>query len=104
VRGGVCSVCGPRAGTGWQHTATRQARGYDAAWYRLRARVIEQRRLAGGGIVLCEECGLPIVGGQIHGDHLVPFHGLDDPLRLDARNVRLAHKQCHMRKTAKQAR
>ena len=45
---------------------------------------------------------MPIVGESIHGDHIVPFTGLDDPLRLDPNNVRLSHPRCHMAKTAKQ--
>jgi hypothetical protein len=104
VRQRVCSVCGPRPaiGTGWKgngQQGTRQARGYDAAWYRLRAAVIEQRTREGGGVVVCEACRRPIVNEPIHADHRREFHGLDDPLRLDAQNVQLLHRSCHMSRT-----
>ena len=106
VRGRVCSVCGPRPapGSGWKangQQGTRQERGYDAAWYRLRAAVIQERKLAGGGVVVCEACGEPIVNQSIHADHRREFHGLDDPLRLDAENVQLLHEKCHMSRTSK---
>ncbi len=105
VRGGTCSVCGPRParGSGWKASGqqgTRQERGYDAAWYRLRAAVIEQRRREGAGVVVCEACALPIVGEPIHADHRREFHGVDDPLRLDPENVQLLHGSCHMSRTS----
>jgi hypothetical protein len=107
VRDGACSVCGPVSTSGWKahgEQGTRQERGYDAAWYRLRAAVIEERLIEGGGVVICELCGRPIVGEPIHADHRVPFRGLADPLRLDPGNVRLSHETCHMRHTARGAR
>lgn len=52
---------------------------------------------------LCALCGKP-VEGQIHVDHIIPFHGLDDPLRLNKANLRIMDKRCHMQRTAKDAR
>jgi len=33
-------------------------------------------------------------------DHIVPFRGLDDPLRLDRANLQGLCASCHSRKTA----
>ena len=106
VQGSACSRCGSRRQTGWKYgkeRGTRQAVGYDAAWYRLRAAAIERHRQENGGLVICEFCGRPIVDEPIHADHRIPFAALDDPLRLDPTNIRLAHGSCHMSATARHA-
>ena len=82
------------------------SRGYDAAWRRLRKEVIAEHRersmMAGmAADPLCALCGLPVSEDEIHADHIVPFSGVDDPLRLDKRNIRIVHKRCHMSHTAR---
>lgn len=95
VRGGVCSGCGPVKRHGWKHTQTRQQRGYDAAWLRLRDRYIAEHPL-------CEQCeaeGRITIAEQV--DHIREFAGRDDPLRLDWGNLRSLCERCHMTKTAR---
>lgn len=51
---------------------------------------------------ICEMCKQPIeVVKEIHVDHIRPFDGVNDPLRLDRDNLRVVHMRCHMRHTAK---
>lgn len=110
VRDGNCSSCGPKV-RGYatdKHRGSRHARGYDSAWVRLRNAFVQQKRLeamkSGRSIQpICEVCGKPVPDQQIHVDHRTPFNGLDDPLRLDPANLAIMHRECHMRKTAKQA-
>jgi 5-methylcytosine-specific restriction endonuclease McrA len=54
------------------------------------------------GKARCAICGKLIVGNRknVHVDHIVPFRGLNDPLRLDQTNWQLLHPACHSRKTA----
>jgi len=107
VRDGTCSVCGPvKAKTGWRDDrGTRQERGYDKAWRAVRAEAIRRNEERNGGVCVCVLCGEPIWNRkEIHADHVVPFCGLGDPLRLDVDNVAVQHFRCHMRKTAKQRR
>ena len=109
IRESVCSVCGPMKVAGWQgdrHRGTRQQRGYDNDWIRLRAAFVEEKRLeamlAGVSMYpICELCGKPVEDKrQIHVDHIKPFEGRDDPLRLDKDNLRVTHERCHMKLTA----
>ena len=101
VRDGVCSVCGPVRTTGWKdRNGSRQSRGYDNAWLKLRAALIEQRRIEQGGAVLCQDCQTPI-SGKIHADHKEAFSGIGDPKRLDPDNIVLLCEGCHMRKTVR---
>jgi 5-methylcytosine-specific restriction enzyme A len=98
IRGEACTVCGPRPKHGWRDDrGTRQERGYDAAWMRLRqAHLMEHP--------LCEQCK---ANGRItparHVDHIEEFCGLDDLKRLDPANLRSLCVRCHMAKTAKHA-
>ena len=99
VREGQCSRCGPVVKTGFTHKTSRQSRGYGADWFRLRMNVIKRRLLAAGGVIRCELCNEAIINESIHADHREPFHGLDDPRRLDPSNIRLSHRRCHMQRT-----
>jgi 5-methylcytosine-specific restriction endonuclease McrA len=107
VRDAVCSRCGPHR-RGWlKKNGSRQSRGYDEAWQKLRARFINQRRREAieAGLSLfpiCEFCGNPIDRAKdIHVDHVQPFRTLADPARLDPANLRIAHSRCHMSHTAR---
>jgi len=80
---------------GWEADAqrgTRQERGYDAAWQRLRAYKLANNPL-------CEECeadGKTRPAREVH--HIRPFHGLSDTLRLDYANLQSLCSECHRRK------
>ncbi len=114
IREDVCSRCGPVKRWGWKddrERGTRQDRGYDEAWLRTRKAFIEQktREAAVAGVSpypICELCGKPVVDKRLlHVDHIKPFEGKDDELRLDPANMRITHfKPCHMSRTAKQRR
>ena len=107
VRGRVCSVCGVRSRSNWRQTKTRQQRGYGRHWQNLRREAIlraTQAAIAAGvGLVpVCALCQKPIEDRrEIHVDHIRPFAGLDDPLRLDIENLRVCHASCHMRHTGR---
>ena len=78
VRGNVCSVCGRLHG--WKadsERGTRQERGYDDAWLRLRAHHLAEHPLC----VDCEGSGRVAIAVEVH--HVRPFRGVDDPGRLD---------------------
>ena len=104
IRDDICSRCGQVKKHGWTAYEKQSAssRGYDAAWQKVRAAFIAQKTLevAMDGISaypICEMCGKPIYRKKdIHVDHIKPFHGRDDPLRLDMDNLRLMHERCHM--------
>lgn len=92
-----CTVCGrTRPKVGWRSDkirGTRQQRGYDKAWLKLRACKLKQEPL-------CEEClraGKTTVATEVH--HRVPFRGRNDPLRLALHNLESLCKQCHQQKT-----
>ncbi len=92
----ACSVCGPRGKTGWdrdKRRGTRQERGYDNPWLKLRKWKITSDPL-------CEEClrqGYTTEAEEVH--HIVAFKGLDDPLRLDWDNLESLCGDCHKVKT-----
>lgn len=85
-----------------ERRGTANQRGYDAQWRRLAA----LHRVAHP---LCEHClrvGVVNAGGsrRLIVDHVIPFQGFDDPLRLDPRNLQsLCHKH-HQQKTARDQR
>ena len=69
------------------------ARGYDWAWRKLR-----QQHMA--WFPLCEHCereGKVVQGEEV--DHIIPFNGPHDPLRLTASNLQTLCRSCHRRKT-----
>lgn len=68
-------------------------RGYGYDWQQLAKRYKEQNPF-------CEECLLKSVmkkGEEL--DHIIPFQGLNDPLRLDWSNLRHLCKRHHGLKT-----
>lgn len=74
-------------------------RGYDTAWKKLRASHVAEHPL-------CEDCLQEGVVNpeQIEVDHVQPFHGKDDPLRLDPNNLRSLCKRHHQLKTQREQR
>jgi 5-methylcytosine-specific restriction enzyme A len=85
----------PRSLMSWQHTGSRHARGYGAAWDRIRR--IALRRDS----YLCQTClaqGRPTTATQV--DHIVPKAkgGTDD-----LGNLSSVCAPCHMAKTATEA-
>jgi 5-methylcytosine-specific restriction endonuclease McrA len=75
---------------------SRIARGYDEAWLKLRARFLRQP-----GNVACAHClavGRVTIAAEV--DHIVPFRGLEDPLRLAWTNLQGLCVPCHRRKHA----
>lgn len=96
-----CSKCGKRERTGWdrdKQRGTRQERGYGQDWVNL-----TQIKL--GRDPLCEPClrnEYTTEATQVH--HIVPFRGLDDPLRLDWDNLESICETCHVRLSAKEGR
>ena len=106
VRDDVCTQCGPRTNSNWQSDkwrGSRIERGYDREWQAVRAVVIEAATVAAAmagrsPYPICELCDQPIDGvREIDVDHIVPFTGRDDPLRLSQSNLRVTHRACHMR-------
>ena len=73
-------------------------RGYDSDWNRLRAAHVERHPL-------CEHCaarGRAVPVDEV--DHVRPFTGKADPLRLDPRNLQSLCRSCHAIKTAEDVR
>lgn len=94
VRGGVCSVCGPRRGVldrGYdQQRGSSAERGYDGRWQRLRGMYLRQHPV-------CVECagqGRTVVATEVH--HKIPKRagGTD---HFD--NLLALCKPCHSRIT-----
>jgi 5-methylcytosine-specific restriction enzyme A len=75
-----------------QHGNSRE-RGYDTAWDKLRKVVRAEEPLCR----MCLAVGMIEATRQV--DHIVPFRGLDDPLRLDRSNLQGLCATCHGRKT-----
>lgn len=104
IRDNVCSGCGPVPKRGWQseNRGTRHDRGYDSAWVKLRELFVQEKRLEAimdgrSPHPICELCDRPIKKvREIHVDHVTPFKGRLDPLRLAKHNLRLVHRLCHM--------
>ena len=72
---------------------TQTSRGYDIDWLNLRDWYRENHPL-------CENCKrLGVIKPMRDVDHVIPFHGLDDPLRLDPHNLQSLCGQCHREKT-----
>ena len=69
--------------TNWpENRGSSSQRGYDARWRRLRARKLRADPI-------CAEClkDGDRVTEATHVDHIVPFKGKNDPLRLDYSNL-----------------
>ena len=70
-------------------------RGYDSRWSKLRERFIAEHPL-------CEYCAgrdLTVPAEEV--DHVKPFSGPEDPLRLDETNLQSLCHACHVAKTWK---
>ncbi len=68
-------------------------RGYDHRWHECREWYVRRNGL-------CEDCavkGLTVIVDEV--DHIIPFKGSSDRLRLDHANLRSRCKACHTRKT-----
>jgi len=92
VSGHTCSKCGKQKRYGWQsdkERGTRQERGYDEHWLKLRAAYLSEH-------LLCEQCerqGRVTAAEQVH--HIGGFDGFDDPKRLDWCNLMALCEACH---------
>ena len=78
----------------WRGTSTQ--RGYDARWTRLRNAKARHDPL-------CESCleeGLAVPMTSV--DHVIPFKGRHDPLRLDWDNLQSLCEDCHKAKTVRE--
>lgn len=73
------------------------ARGYGADWRKVREQVLAAEPLCR----FCASQGLVVPATDV--DHIEPFAGLDDPLRLSPANLRPLCRPCHMARTARQA-
>ena len=69
------------------------SRGYDYRWTKLRAWWAKEHPLCQD----CEDEGLTVLMDEV--DHVIPFNGKHDPLRLDATNLRSLCKRHHRLKT-----
>jgi 5-methylcytosine-specific restriction enzyme A len=97
VAKGRCATCSSKRE---QHRGSRHARGYNAAWVRL-----VEEFWADPAHRFCVRCALrgrQELAREV--DHVVPFKGLDDPLRLDRTNLQGLCGLCHRQKTAEQQR
>ncbi len=107
IRDGVCSSCGPvkRGFAARPSAATRQRRGYDEDWLRVRRQFVAEATLKAaerGEWPKCGLCGEAITDLRgVHVDHIREFSGLNDPLRLDSENLQLAHSRCNLAKAGK---
>ena len=74
------------------------ARGYDARWQRLRAAFLREWLETHGPY--CGECGCLLrPGKETHVDHVVPFDGVDDPMRLEWSNLAVLCRACNVAKS-----
>ncbi len=90
-----CTKCNrtPKS-SGWQsdkERGTRQERGYGNDWLKLRAAKLRADPLCERCLAMKPERVTEAV--QVH--HIKPFHGLDDPLRLDWDNLLSVCVDCH---------
>ena len=82
----------------WQdHRLSSSVRGYGRDWQKLRLRVLAAEPLCR----FCAKFRQVTVATEV--DHIEPFKGIDDPLRLDPTNCRPLCGRCHDRRSAQQA-
>lgn len=67
-------------------------RGYDAHWHRISKAHRQQ-------YPVCQVCNNATADDV---DHIVPFSGLNDPLRTDRQNLQSICRKCHNSKTFNQ--
>ena len=72
---------------------TTADRGYDHRWQKLRRWYLSRHPLCES----CEARGLTVQADDV--DHIIPFKGRSDPLRLDRTNLRALCRRCHNAKT-----
>lgn len=97
AKGGLCSKHKTETARGYdRYRGNSTARGYDAAWTKVRLKALKRDEY------LCQHCLLNddrMVPAE-HVDHVQPFHGMFDPLRLSLTNLQSLCQPCHSRKTA----
>ena len=69
--------------------ATNKQRGYDEHW----ARISRMKRQEYPVCQVCNDAAATEV------DHIIPFNGLNDPLRTQWTNLQSICRQCHNKKT-----
>lgn len=92
----VPRVAGPvTVGTGFRRDdgLSSTQRGYGADWRRMRASVLAEEPVCR----MCRKAAAAEV------DHIHPFRGPADPLRLARHNLRALCAPCHRARTARQA-
>jgi 5-methylcytosine-specific restriction protein A len=72
-------------------------RGYDTAWEKLRANYIAEEPLC----ELCLKKNPVQVSSAEQVDHIIPFKGIHDPLRLNWDNLQSVCVPCHRAKEAR---
>ncbi|HXO84685.1 MAG TPA: HNH endonuclease [Gemmatimonadales bacterium] len=97
VEKGRCPSCARKRE---RQRGSRHARGYDAAWVRLRDEFLADP--VNRHCVRCAARDRQRRATEV--DHDVPFQGLADPRRLDRQNLRPLCGTCHRQKTAEQQR
>lgn len=79
-----------------RYRGSSTARGYDADWRRIRARVLAAEPS-------CRACrAMGVVTLARHVDHIIPL--MQGGARLDRANLQPLCEQCHAEKTAREAR
>lgn len=70
--------------------------GYDRIWQKVRAQHIAWSPLC----VMCKARGWAVRAKDV--DHIIPFEGRTDPLRLDPDNLQSLCRACHNAKTGRE--
>jgi 5-methylcytosine-specific restriction protein A len=97
VESGYCEVhAKPAAQQHERWRGSAASRGYDSAWQRLAAAHKRKHPLC----VDCLKQGRVTAVEEV--DHVIPFKGKDDPLRLDPKNLQSLCGSHHRAKTAQQ--
>lgn len=96
--GGKCSKHKTESAQGYdRYRGSSHSRGYDTAWEKVRGEALERDGY------LCLHClkkGFVTPGKHV--DHIIPFHGKKDPLRLNLTNLQTLCQPCHNTKTLKE--
>lgn len=88
----ACQASRPAFRSSRDASLTRHQRGYGNDWTRLRNAHLMMHPLC----VECDAIGLTVAATDV--DHIKPFKGLLDPLRLDASNLQSLCRQHHRSK------
>lgn len=92
------SICVERPAKRTDARLPASRRGYDRAWKQLRDRKLKYNPLCEH----CEKSGRVESATEV--DHIIPFEGINDPVRLDWDNLQSLCHTCHQRKTAEDQR